>query len=355
MVSQQYKRYSDEADRLSQGTPTTQTRERLKFLLSSMATMREFNMHEEHNQDEHRAAKHEVAFARYLRTGDSSELRTYTPLSTVGVPVPQGFLAAYVERLKSFSGIRAAGANVISTQDGHQLKNPFSDDTANNGVRLNENDVTPLANPTFNDTVFEAFKYSSQGLQFSAALLQDSGIDVTAYLQNIFAKRIGRITNSEFTNGGSGGPTGVIPSITGVQTSASPTAVTVAEIVGLQALDEGYLDGSVYMFSPAVERTLRAMTTSAGLPVFPEMRTGEVLCGYPYVLNVDMPTALAANAKAIVFGNFQLGVAIRDVVPVLLVSRERYAEFNMLYASMSHSQDCQVVDLNALTVLQQHS
>jgi HK97 family phage major capsid protein len=139
-----------------------------------------------------------------------------------------------------------------------------------------------------------------------------------------------------------------------VQTTASATAVTVAEIVGLQALDEGYLSGSVYMFSPGVERTLKAMVGTDGLPIFPEMRTGKVLAGYPYTLNVDMPAALASNVKAIAFGNFQLGVAIRDVVPVLLVSRERYAEFNMLYASMSHSQDCQVVDPNALNVLQQH-
>jgi HK97 family phage major capsid protein len=68
-----------------------------------------------------------------------------------------------------------------------------------------------------------------------------------------------------------------------------------------------------------------------------------------------MPATLTATAKTIVFGNFKLGVAIRDVVPVLQVSRERYAEFNMLYASMSHSQDCQVVDVNSLAVLQQHA
>jgi len=319
------------------------------------AVLDETRSEREESNPEYRQAKFESAFNRYLRTGDASELRTYTPLSTAGVPVPQGFLAAYVERLKSFSGIRAAGANVITTQTGDPLKNPFSDDTANSGVRLNENDPTPLANPVFNDSIFGAFKYSSQGLQFSAVLYKDSGIDLTAYLQNIFAKRIGRITNSEFTNGAGGGPTGVIPSISSVQTSALPTAVSVGEIVGLQALDEGYLDGAMYMFSPGVERTLKAMLGTDGLPVFPEMRTGRVLCGYPYTLNVDMPAALTATAKAIVFGNFKLGVAIRDVVPVLIVSRERYAELNMLYASMSHSQDCQVVDPNALSVLQQHA
>ena len=92
-----------------------------------------------------------------------------------------------------------------------------------------------------------------------------------------FAARIGRLTNREFTLVASGGPAGLLPSITNVQTTASPTAVTVAELTGLQALDAGYLSGSVYSFSPGVERALKAMVNVDGLPVFPEMRTGKIL------------------------------------------------------------------------------
>jgi HK97 family phage major capsid protein len=64
---------------------------------------------------------------------------------------------------------------------------------------------------------------------------------------------------------------------------------------------------------------------------------------------------LTANAKAIVFGNFKLGVTVRDVTPSILVSKERFAESNLLYASMRHDQDCKVTDVDALNVLQQHS
>ena len=109
------------------------------------------------------------------------------------------------------------------------------------------------------------------------------------------------------------------------------------------------------MMNPAIVRVLRAMAGTDGLPVFPEMRTGNVLCGFPVVSNVDMPTSLTANAKAIVFGNFAQAVVIRDVVPSLLVSRERYAELNQLYASMRHDADCQVVLPDALNILQQHA
>jgi HK97 family phage major capsid protein len=113
---------------------------------------------------------------------------------------------------------------------------------------------------------------------------------VESYLSTIFARRIGRLTNSEYTNGGSGAMTGVIPSITSVLTSASPTAVTLGEIVDLQNIDEAYLSGAVYMFSPGVERLLKKMMGTDGLPVFPEMRTARLLCGFPYVLNVDFPS-----------------------------------------------------------------
>src|SRR6267143_54317 len=45
--------------------------------------------------DEQHAEKFEGAFNRYLRSGEESEVRTYSALSTAGVPIPQGFMSAY--------------------------------------------------------------------------------------------------------------------------------------------------------------------------------------------------------------------------------------------------------------------
>jgi HK97 family phage major capsid protein len=360
-MNQQYQRYSTEADKISQGAQTDQTRARLKFLLSAMATLREFGMDKENEShtasNEQRSAKLQRAFDFYVRTGDASELRTYAPESTTsaGVLIAQQWAGAYAEKLKSFVGLREAGARIVSTATGAPWKQPFSDDTANTGERLNENDPVSLANPTASANAFGAFRYGSKGIQFSTELATDLGFDLNAYLQDIFAARIGRLTSQEFTNGGSGGPAGVLPSITNVQTTASPTAVTVAELVGLQSLDAGYLSGAVYMFSPGVERALKAMVGTDGLPVFPEMRTGKWLLGFPYVLNVAMASAFTANAQTVVFGNVKRGVTIREVTPVLVVSRERFAEQGLVYASMTHRQDCQVVDASALAVLQQHA
>jgi HK97 family phage major capsid protein len=302
------------------------------------------------------SAKIERAFDFYVRSGDASELRTYSPESTTsaGVLIAQQWAGAYAEQLKSYMGLREAGATVVTTATGAPWKQPFSNDTANTGERLNESDAVTLANPTESANTFGAFRYGSKGIQFSTELATDLGFDLNGYLQDIFAKRIGRLTNSEFSLGASG-ITGVLPAITNVQTTASATAVTVAELVALQSVDAGYLQGAVYMFSPGVERALKAMVGTDGLPVFPEMRSGKILLGFPYVLNVAMASAFTANAQTVVFGNVKRGVTIREVTPVLVVSRERFAEQGLVYASMTHRQDCQVVDASALAVLQQHA
>jgi HK97 family phage major capsid protein len=107
------------------------------------------------------------------------------------------------------------------------------------------------------------------------------------------------------------------------------------------------------MFSPAVERYLKGLVSS-GYPTFPEMRTGKILCGFPYTLNVAMPTSITTGLKrTMLFGNFAHGITVREVTPQLLVSRERFAEQNMLYSSLRADADCLVTDVYAINVLQQ--
>jgi HK97 family phage major capsid protein len=302
--------------------------------------------------DEQRAANHEAAFTRYLK-GNVEAIRTYSPMSTSsGVAIPQGFLSAYVEHLKSFSGIRKV-ANVITTATGQSLKNPYADDGANIGERLNESDPVSLANPVFSSATFGAFRYSSKGVKYSAQLLADAGIPVENYLSKTFARRIGILQNQEFTLGGSGGPTGVIPSLTQIVNAANANSIGVADVVSLTNIDEAYLEGAQFMFSPAVERYLKTVTGTDGLPVFPEMRTGKILCGFPYTLNTAMVTSITTGQKTMLFGNYAHGITVREITPQLLVSRERYAEQNMLYAALRADADCLVTDQYAINVLQQ--
>lgn len=317
----------------------------------SKALMAELGVATPVEEESRSAADQLSAFRKYISTGRDEEIRTYTPMTTGGIPLPQPFYAAYQEQLKSFSGIREAGARIISTgTNGDALKNPFSSDTTV-GELLAENATATLANPTISDTVFTSWTYSSKGVQYSANLQKDAGIDVENFLAGIFASRIGRKFNADATNGVGSGMTGIIPSITNVFAGGTTTAVGLSDLVDLQGeIDPAYLPGAVYMLNPKSARTLRKLVATDGRRVFPEMGQG-MLLGYPYVLNVDMAD-IAASAKPVAFGNFKLGVTIREVVPTLLVSTERFAEMRALYSVLLHRMDCQLTDANAVAVLQ---
>jgi HK97 family phage major capsid protein len=347
-------------------------RKRSDLLLTKMANMRseeelllrfdktiakEFNFDPKTAPEKRaRAERTAQAFEMYLRSGSLGEYRTYAPesTSTAGALIPQQWAGDYLSRLISFSGIREMGATIVNTPFGGPWKQAFSDDAANTGERLDENVQVSLANPTASLNTVVSFRYTAKGIQLSNELVEDIGFDLSSYLQDVFARRIGSVTNSEFTLGASGGPTGVLPAITNIQTSVSPTAVTVSELVGLQAINAAYLPGSVYMFSPGVERQLKSMISTDGLRIFPEMNE-KILLGYPYVLNADMPSSFTANSQTVVFGNAKKSIVIRQAAPMLVASRERYAEYYLSYFSLTHRQNCIVTDANGLTVLQQHA
>jgi HK97 family phage major capsid protein len=323
-------------------------RERMAAVLSETA-------HEE-QREEYRNAKYEAAFRCYMRTADAdaTELRTYSPedSNSGSVLIPQSWSAAYGERLKAFVGIREAGATVITTSTGNPYRLPFSDDTSTDGLILAENLQMPLANPTFSTNALGAFNFVSQGVQVSNQLIADSVFDLDAYLQNIFAKRIGRAANSAMTLG-TGGLTGVIPSITNVQTGNMAGVIGLGDLVALQNIDAGYLPTAVYMMAPATERFLKNVVDANGRRVYPEMNKGKLL-GYPYVRNAAM-SAPTANTPSVVFGSFKFGVTIREVKPTLVVKKERYAEQYTTFYALIHRQDVKVTDPNALSVLQQHA
>jgi HK97 family phage major capsid protein len=309
----------------------------------------------EEDRPEYRNAKYEAAFRCYMRTADAdaTELRTYSPedSNSGSVLIPQSWSAAYGERLKAFVGIREAGATVISTSTGNPYRLPFSDDTATDGLILAENLQMPLANPTFSTNPLGAFNFVSQGVQVSNQLIADAVFDLDAYLQNIFAKRIGRAANSAMTLG-TGGLTGVLPAITNIIPGAAAGLIGLGDLVALQSCDEGYLPTAKYMFNGVTERLLKNAVGSDGRRLYPEMNEG-MLLGYPYVRNNSMASP-ASNSLSVVFGSFKFGVTIREVKPNLIVKKERYAEQYTTFYALIHRQDVRVTDPNALTVLQQH-
>ena len=78
---------------------------------------------------------------------------------------------------------------------------PTTNDTANVGAIVGEGATTSAQDATFAQLVLDGWKYSSKAILVSVELLQDSAINLPAFIGNALGTRIGRISNTHFTTG----------------------------------------------------------------------------------------------------------------------------------------------------------
>lgn len=298
---------------------------------------------------------YDVAFNQWLRGGmgslDSAQQRTMAQYAARaggdpreqralgiatggagGYTVPQGFLQKITEYLKLFGGVRQV-ANVIQTAAGNTLPWPAIDDTANVGAILAENTGMTQQDVVFTTKNLGAYMYTSLLVLVSYQLLEDTAFDLEAKLGQWLGTRIGRIQNTHFTVGtGTGQPEGIQTNATAGVTlgTGNTTSVTYAGLIDLiSSVDPAYRANAKFMMSDTALATIRKLTDSQQRPLWePSVQAGypDMLLGYPIQLNQDMPVP-AANAKSILFGDFNEGYIIRDVLGIQVTRLdERYAD-----------------------------
>lgn len=273
---------------------------------------------------------------KWLRGGDKAlndaELRqVYNTMSTTtpaegGYTVPAEVSKSVVDKLAAYGGMRAV-ATVIQTAGYGALSFPTSDGTAEEGEILAENVTATGADPTFGTVALPAYKYSSKIIAVPYELLQDSGVDVEAFIQQRMIDRLGRITNKHFCIGtGTGQPTGItVAASTGkTGTTGQTTTVIYDDLADLvESVDAAYLEnpGVAWMMHQSSRKVLRKLKDTAGRPIWtPGYEFGiaknvpDTLLGYSLKINNHMPV-MAANAKSIAFGDFSK-YFIRDVMNV---------------------------------------
>jgi HK97 family phage major capsid protein len=300
----------------------------------------------------------EKAFRRYIRTGSEvEELRTYSPMGTTSTAafLAEQWKAEYQSRLASASGILKAGATVVDLKSGAKYLSFYSDDTSNLAEILAEqvqlNDSANPSNPVASVSSPTVVKLATS-TQVSSELIQDSAFDIDSYIQSLFAVRVARRFNNYASVDGTAG---VLSQFTVGATAASSTVPTLAELSDMQSpaqLDPAYLDGAVYMMSPAMRSTLMKQIDSTGRRIYPEISKGELM-GFPIVTNVDQPSSAAS--VAVCFGNFTRALLVQSTPQILVRSVERYAEFNTVYFALFHRMGIKITDADAVTALKLHS
>lgn len=311
--------------------------EAAKAQIKAVERMRELEANEFVNSALGKAKKEDgatidalVAVALYMRFGNNvsaeqavairNAMSTTTPAEG-GYTVPSEIAAMVINKLKAFGGMRDV-AEIISTDSGNPLNFPTSDGTAEVGEIVGENTGATAGDITFGTVPLNVFKYSSKKIALPVELIQDSAIDVIAFVVARLAERIARIQNTHFTVGaGTTLPDGVIPKATVGKTGTTGQTLTVIydDLIDLiHSVNSAYRRNGRFMLADTSVAVIRKLKDTTGRPIWnPGDMEGiadgvpSTICGYPYTVNDDV-AAMAASAKSIAFGDFSKYI-IRDV------------------------------------------
>lgn len=276
-------------------------------------------------------------FNKWLRKGDKgltdedwSDIRntmSTTTGSEGGYTVQTDVANMVADAMKAFGGMRAV-ATIIRTDSGNQINYPTSDGTSETGELIAENTTATDADPTFGTVALNTYKFGSKVAAVPFELIQDSNIDIDAFITNRLTQRIGRITNSYFTTGtGTSQPKGAVTAAASgkVGTTGQTTTVIFDDLVDLiHSVDPAYRASGQcrFMMNDSSMKVIRKLKDSSNRPIFLPGYDGlagpmpDTVLGYEVQLNQDM-AAMAANAKSILFGDFAPYI-IRDVMEYTL-------------------------------------
>lgn len=236
--------------------------------------------------------------------------------------VHREFVARLLEAMKAFGGMRAV-ATILPTATGNPMDMPTTDATSEEGEIVGENAQANTGDTTFGSKSVGAFKYSSKSIAIPFELLQDSGIDLEAYIQRLLAMRISRIQNKHFTIGtGTGQPEGIVTASSVGKTTASATAVTFDDLNHLvHSVDPIYREGGKcgFMFNDLTLRGLKDLKDGQNRPIWlPGYEAGapDRIHGFGYTINQHMAD-VGSSAKPVAFGDFS-HYTIRDVMQLML-------------------------------------
>lgn len=283
---------------------------------------------------------------RYLAEQRAAQTVTTT---AGGYLIPRGFSDMLEVSMLAYGGVEKV-ADIFETETGNTLDWPTITDSANTGRLLAINTAATETALAYGQTVFAAYKFSSDMVTVPVELMQDSAFGMDAHVAEMLGIRLGRVHNTYQTTGtGSSQPQGIsVGSSSGV-TAASTTEVTADELLDLvHSIDPAYRSqpGAGFMFNDTALKKLRKLKDGEGRYLWQAgMNTGapDSLLGYPITINQDMP-AMTTGLKPILFGALKK-FKIRKVKGITLVRLvERYGELHQVAFLAFTRWDSKVLD-----------
>lgn len=274
------------------------------------------------------------AVALYLRHGSNvtaeqavaiRNAMSTTTTTEGGYTVPAEVASMVIDKLKAYGGMRDV-ATILPTATGVNMSWPTSDGTADVGAIVGQNTGVSSADITFGTIGLNPFYYTSNKIALPLELIQDSAVDIIAYVIDRLATRIARIQNTHFTTGGGTTvPDGVIPKSGTGKTGTTGQTLTVIydDLVDLKhSVNRAYRKNASFMMNDLSVAVVAKIKDTTGRPIWqPSLDVGhpDTVLGYPLITNDDV-AVMAANAKSIAYGDFSK-YTIRDVQGTTLIRR----------------------------------
>ena len=321
--------------------------------------------------EEQSAERRAAAFDKFLRHGFSElsaeerqavkELRAQgtTPDAKGGYTVPTQMLNKIVDSMKAYGGI-ASVAQILNTTNGQDITWSTSDGTAEEGELLGENTEASEEDVSFGTAILGAKKLSSKIIRVSNELLQDSGVDIEAYLAARIGQRIGRGEAKYLVQGTGAGtpvqPKGLVASVTGTVNTAAVATFTWQEMNKLKhAIDPAYRGGPKYRwaFNDSTLQVIEEMVDGQNRPLWlPDVAGGTpaTILNIPYVIDQAID-GIAAGKKFAFLGDFDRFIIRRITYMTLKRLVERYAEYYQTAFLAFHRFDCVLEDVAAIKAL----
>lgn len=270
--------------------------------------------------------------------GDLRNAMSTTTDAEGGYTTAEEWVKQLEQAKKAYGGMYNV-AEIMRTATGNTINFPTTDATAEEGEIVGQNAAVSNKDTTFGNKSIGAFMYSSKSIALPWELLQDSFFNLDAYIQDLLAMRIGRITNRHFTVGtGSSEPMGIVTASTLGKTgkTGQSAIVTYDDLVALEhSVDPAYRNqaGVGYMFHDSTLESIRTIKDKNDRPIFvPGYEQGnpggapDRLLNRPITINQHMPV-MAASAESILFGQMSK-YKIRQVMDLRLfrMTDSKYTE-----------------------------
>ena len=240
--------------------------------------------------------------------GSIQNVLATSPLSSDGALFGESFVNTLEQAMLAFGGMFQT-SEIIRTAGGEEMRWPTANDTSNTGIQLGEGAAVSQLDPVFAQVIWNAYKFSSQEIRVSSEVLTDSVFDLPCVLGNMLGERLGRIQNTRYTTGnGAGTANGIVTAAAAGITTSSATSIAFDEIIDLEhSLDPSRrsLSGVGYMFHDGILQVLRKLKNGTGDYLWQAgANTGapDTLNTYPYQINQDMQSTVAATTTTMLFG-----------------------------------------------------